>query len=122
MKNKTTYFLKNYVASLFKFFEKNLSNLQIFYHSMFRCEVLGPFVFYLFEVQSKVLVKNYPFHNFLNRSNFVSVCSIAIRSISVVWNHSVVILITISFSRSDLILGTLQVFRHLSATSCAVYQ
>ena len=48
--------------------------------------------------------------------------SIVIRSISVVWNHSVVILITMFFSRSDLILGTLQVFRYLSAASSAVYR
>ena len=49
-------------------------------------------------------------------------CSIAIQSISVVWNHSVVILMTIFFSISDLILGTLQFFRHLSAASCVVYR
>ena len=33
-------------------------NMQIFYRSVFRCKVLGAFVFYLFEVQSRVLVSS----------------------------------------------------------------
>ena len=37
-------------------FRKSLCNLQIFYRSVFRCKVLRPFVLYLFEVQSTVLV------------------------------------------------------------------
>ena len=47
--------------------------------------------------------------------------SVAMRCIRAVWNHSVVILITTFFSRSDLIVGTLQFFWHLSAALCAVY-
>ena len=39
-------------------FRKSLCNLQIFYRSVFRCKVLRPFVFYLFEVQSTVLVSS----------------------------------------------------------------
>ena len=39
-------------------FRKSLCNLQIFYHSVFRCKVLTPFVCYLFEVQSTVLVSS----------------------------------------------------------------
>ena len=35
-------------------FWKSLWNLQIFYLPVFRCKVLRPFVFYLFEVQSTV--------------------------------------------------------------------
>ena len=50
---KKTFSLKNYVASLFTFFWKSLSNLQIFYRLVFRCKVLRPFIFYLFEVQTQ---------------------------------------------------------------------
>ena len=42
-----------FLASLFTFFEKNL---QIFYCSVFTCKVLRPFVIYLFDGQSTVLV------------------------------------------------------------------
>ena len=56
VKKKITYFLKNYVTSLFPFFEKVF---VIFNCSMFRCKVLGLFVFYLFEVQSTVLASSY---------------------------------------------------------------
>ena len=41
-------------------FQKSLWILQIFYRSVFRCKVLRPFVFYLFEVQSLVLVSYSP--------------------------------------------------------------
>ena len=37
-------------------FRKSPCNLQIFHLSVFRCKVLRPFAFYLFEVQSTVLV------------------------------------------------------------------
>ena len=53
---KITYFLKNYVASLFTFFEKSIWNLQIFYRQVFRCKVLRSFIFYFFEFQSTVQV------------------------------------------------------------------
>ena len=39
-------------------FRKSLCKLQIFYRSVFRCKVLRPFKFYLFEVQSTVLVSS----------------------------------------------------------------
>ena len=39
-------------------FRKSLCNLQMFYHWVFKCKVLRPFVFYLFEVQSTVLVSS----------------------------------------------------------------
>ena len=55
LKKKITYFLKNYVASLFIFL-KSLCNLQIFYRLLFRSRILRPFAFYLFEVQSTVLI------------------------------------------------------------------
>ena len=50
------------------------------------------------------------------------VYTIVIRSISIVSNHFAVISITFFFSRSDLILGILQNFWHLSAVLCAVYR
>ena len=60
VKKKITYFLKNYVTSLFAFFAlfASLCDLQIFYRLVFRCKVLRPIVFYLFEVQSTVLVSS----------------------------------------------------------------
>ena len=33
--------------------------MQIFYRSLFKCKVLRPFIFYLFEVQSTVLVSSF---------------------------------------------------------------
>ena len=57
VKKNITYFLKNYVSSLFTF-SKKVYNLQIFYHLVFRCKVLRPVVFYLFEVQSKVVASS----------------------------------------------------------------
>ena len=49
--------MKNYVSSLFTF-SKKVYDLQIFYHLVFRCKVLRPAVFYLFEVQSAVLASS----------------------------------------------------------------
>ena len=43
---------------LYSHFMKSLCNLQIFYLLVFRCNVLRPSVFYLFEVQSTVLVSS----------------------------------------------------------------
>ena len=48
----------NYVASLFAFFEKVFAICNFFNWSVFRCDVLRPFLFYLFEVQSTVLVSS----------------------------------------------------------------
>ena len=59
VKKKITFFLKNYVASLFTIFEKVFAICKFFYRSMFRCNVLRPFVFYLFEVQFTVLASPY---------------------------------------------------------------
>ena len=59
VKKKITYFLKNYVASLFTF-SKKVCNFKTFYRLVFKCKVLRPFVFYLFEVQSTVLVSYSP--------------------------------------------------------------
>ena len=53
VKKKITYFLKNYVAS-----KKSLQFANLFYRFVFRCEVLRPFVFYLFEIQSTILVSS----------------------------------------------------------------
>ena len=57
VKKKITYLLKNYVASLFAFFEV-FAICKFFNWSVFRCDVLRPFLFYLFEVQSTVLVSS----------------------------------------------------------------
>ena len=54
VKKKIIYFYKNYFASLFTFFEKVFA--KSLYRSVFRCKVLRPFVLYLLEVQSTVLV------------------------------------------------------------------
>ena len=54
VKKKIIYFYKNYFASLFTFFEKVFA--KSLYRSAFRCKVLSPFVLYLLEVQSTVLV------------------------------------------------------------------
>ena len=56
VKRKIAYFLKNYVASLFTIFEKVLAICNFFHCSVFRCKVLSPFTFYLFEVQWTVLL------------------------------------------------------------------
>ena len=58
LKKKTTYFFKNYVASLFTIFVKVLAICKFFYRLVFRCKVLRPFLFYLFEDQSTVLVSS----------------------------------------------------------------
>ena len=39
-------------------FRKSIWNLQIFHRSVFRCKVLRPFVFYLSDVQSTVLISS----------------------------------------------------------------
>ena len=58
VKKKITYYLKNYVAYLFTIFEESLQFAIFFYRSVFRYKVLRPFVFYLFEAQSTVLVSS----------------------------------------------------------------
>ena len=57
VKKKITYFLKNYVASLFTFFEKVFAIFKFF---TCWCLDVRPFVFYLFEVQSTVFVSFSP--------------------------------------------------------------
>ena len=42
----------------FFIFEKVFAICNFFYHLVFRCKVLRPFVFYLFEVQSTVLASS----------------------------------------------------------------
>ena len=118
VKKKIIYFWK-IMLLLYSQFSKR--SLQMFHHLVFKCKVLRSFVFYLFEVQSTVLernfydifiklqklfakkylilvrsgklipwilrfytrckmhitpvlLKNYSFHNFLNRSNFAFIC------------------------------------------------
>ena len=63
VKKKTTYFLKNYVAFLFKLFEKVFAIFNFYYRLVFRCKVLTLFIFYLFEVESTVLVYSPPGKN-----------------------------------------------------------
>ena len=53
-------------------FQKSLCNLQIFYHSVFRCKILRPFAFYLFEVQSTVLVSSLQGENVLIQQLFLT--------------------------------------------------
>ena len=55
-----TYFLKKLCCFFIYIFRKCLCNFQIFKRSVFRWMVLRPFVFYLFEVQSTVLVSSPP--------------------------------------------------------------
>ena len=59
LKKKITDFLKNYAASLFTSFEKAFAIRKFFYCLLFRCKVLSPFVFYLFEIQSTVLASSF---------------------------------------------------------------
>ena len=54
VKKKIIYFYKNYFASLFTFFQKVFA--KSLYRSVFRCKVLRPFLLYLLEVQSTVLI------------------------------------------------------------------
>ena len=58
VKKKITYFLENCVASLFTIFEKVFAICKSFCHSVIRGKVLRPSFFYLFEVQSTVLVSS----------------------------------------------------------------
>ena len=50
-------FFEKYVAFNSDFSKKSLQFAN-FYHSVFRCKVLRPFVFYWFEVQSTVLASS----------------------------------------------------------------
>ena len=45
MKKKITYFLKNYVSSLAKFFEKFFAICEFFYRSVLKCKVLKSLIF-----------------------------------------------------------------------------
>ena len=51
VKKKTTYFLKNYVPSLFTVFENVLETI-FFYRSVFRCKVLNLLYFICFKFKS----------------------------------------------------------------------
>ena len=55
-KKKRTYFLKNYIVYLFTFFKKLFAFCKSFPTWFFRCKDLRRVVFYLFEVQSTVLI------------------------------------------------------------------
>ena len=57
-KKKTTYFLKNYIGSLFTFFKRFFAICKFFTTCFFRYKVLRRFVFYLFEVESTVLISS----------------------------------------------------------------
>ena len=57
-KIRRKYFLKNYVSSLFTVFENVLAICNFFYRSVFRYKAFRPAVFYLFEVQSTVLLSS----------------------------------------------------------------
>ena len=57
LKEKITHSLKNYVAFLFTFFEKVFA-ISKFLTTVFRCNVLKPFVFYLFAGQFMVFVSS----------------------------------------------------------------
>ena len=56
VKKKITYFLKKYVGSLFTFPEKVFAIFKFFTARCLNVRFLRPFAFYLFEVQSTVLV------------------------------------------------------------------
>ena len=55
---KNNLFFEKSCCFFIHIFRKSLCNLRIFYGLMFRCKVLRPFVFYLFEVQSTVSVSS----------------------------------------------------------------
>ena len=55
---KNNLFFEKLCCFFIHIFRKSLCNLQIFNRSVFRCKVLRTFVFYLFEVQSTILVSS----------------------------------------------------------------
>ena len=117
VKKKITYFLKKLCCTFIYIFRKSLCDFRIFYSSVFKCKVLRPFVFYLFEGQSTVLVSSSPSgENVLIQKLFLTreekkLCGIFAKSQMLCLHKIFNIGSTISFWKEDWALGS--VYTHI---------